>query len=68
MWSELLLLLSVIFFFDVLVNAILGGTSMRVIDTPFGYYLTWHREKNRGTEFKPRVVLLLLPGSYLNHS
>jgi hypothetical protein len=38
------------FFFDVRVNAVLGGTSMRVIDTPFGYYLTWHREKN-GTEF-----------------
>ena len=28
---------------------------MRVIDTPFVYYLTWHREKNRGTEIKPRV-------------
>ena len=26
---------------------------MRVIDTPFVYYLTWHREKNRGTEFIP---------------
>jgi hypothetical protein len=26
---------------------------MRVIDTPFGYCLTWHREKNRGTQLKP---------------
>ena len=28
-----------------------GGTSKRVIDTgtAFVYYLTWHREKNRGT-------------------
>ena len=30
---------------------------MRVIDTPFVYHLTWHREKNRGTEIKPRVEL-----------
>ena len=36
-----------------------GGTSKRVIDTgtAFVYYLTWHREKNRGTEFEPRVAL-----------
>ncbi len=45
----------IFFFDDVRVNAVLGGTSMRVIDTPFVYYLTWHREKNRGTEFEPRV-------------
>ena len=31
---------------------------MRVINTPFGYYLTWHREKNRGTEFEPRVEFM----------
>jgi hypothetical protein len=43
------------FFFDVRVNAILGGTSVRVINTESVYYLTWHGEKNRGTEFKPRV-------------
>ena len=43
------------FLFDVRVNAVLGGTSMRVIVTAFQYYLTWHGEKNRGTEFKPRV-------------
>ena len=33
--------------------AVLGGTSMRVINTAFRYYLTWHGEKSRGTEFKP---------------
>jgi len=44
------------FLFDLRVNAILGGTSMRVIDTAFRYYLTWHGEKSRGTEFKPCVV------------
>jgi hypothetical protein len=51
-----------IFFFDVRVNAILGGTSMRVIDTAFVYYLTWHREKTQkssGTEFIPVVELEL---------
>jgi hypothetical protein len=30
---------------------------MRVIDTAFVYYLTWHGEKNRGTELKPRVAM-----------
>jgi len=49
-----------IFFFDVRVHAVLGGTSIRVIDTAFVYYLTWHGEKNRGTELKPRVVLGVL--------
>ena len=46
------------FLFDACVNAVLGGTSMRVIDTAFEYYLTWH-EKNRGTEFKPRVMMMI---------
>ena len=45
--------------FDVRVNAILGGTSMRVINTSFRYYLTWHGEKSRGTELKPRVDMLI---------
>ena len=43
------------FLFDLRVNAILGGTSMRVIDTAFVYYLTWHLEKGRGTWFIPPV-------------
>ena len=43
------------FLFDLRVNAVLGGTSMRVINTAFRYYLTWHGEKSRGTEFKPCV-------------
>ena len=44
------------FLFDLRVTAILGGTSMRVIDTAFSYYVTWHGEKSRGTEFKPCVA------------
>jgi hypothetical protein len=39
------------------VHAVLGGTSIRVINTAFVYYLTWHGEKNRGTELKPRVAI-----------
>jgi len=29
--------------------------SMRVIDTAIAYYMTWHREKNRGAELKTCV-------------
>jgi len=46
-----------IFFFGVRVHAVLGGTSIRVIDTAFVYYLTLHGEKNSGTELKQSLAI-----------
>jgi hypothetical protein len=33
---------------------------MRVIDTTFVYYLTWHLEKGRGTWFIPLWIMVVI--------